>query len=99
MVWVLSTSQVLELSAEERQASREALKGLLNNIYQPIVIQQLLLLQNGPKKVSIYLQHYATCEFRDGTDASRYRVVLLMPILRFSRICGMPGILGIVYIK
>lgn len=75
MLWVLSTSQVLELSAEERQACREALKGLLRNIYQPIVIQQLLLLQNGPKKVSIYLQHYATCEFRDGTDARKYEEI------------------------
>ncbi|TWW76153.1 Transport and [Takifugu flavidus] len=65
--------KVLELSAEECQACREALKGLLRNIYQPIVIQQLLLLQNGPKKVSIYLQHYATCEFRDGTDARKYQ--------------------------
>lgn len=49
--------QDLELSAEERQACREALKRLLRNIYQPIVIQQLLLLQNGPRKVSLCLHH------------------------------------------
>uniref|UniRef100_H2RPL6 Transport and golgi organization 6 homolog (Drosophila) n=1 Tax=Takifugu rubripes TaxID=31033 RepID=H2RPL6_TAKRU len=45
-------SDAEKLSAEECQACREALKGLLRNIYQPIVIQQLLLLQNGPKKGS-----------------------------------------------
>lgn len=52
---VLSTPQVLELSAEECQTCREELKGLLRNIYQPVVFQQLLLLQNGPGKVSRHL--------------------------------------------
>lgn len=44
-------SQGLELSAEERRACKEALRRLLGNAYQPVVIQELLLLQNGPKQV------------------------------------------------
>lgn len=37
-----------ELSAEQRQMCREALKNLLEKVYQPIVIKELLILQ-GPK--------------------------------------------------
>ncbi|TMS05797.1 Transport and Golgi organization protein 6-like protein, partial [Larimichthys crocea] len=39
-----------ELSAEERQTCREALKNLLGKVYQPIVIKELLILQGGPKQ-------------------------------------------------
>ncbi|KAM9375964.1 transport and Golgi organization protein 6 homolog [Pholidichthys leucotaenia] len=38
------------LSAEERQACRQALKTLLGKVYQPIVIRELLILQGGPKQ-------------------------------------------------
>lgn len=44
--------QGLELSLEERQTCREALQGLLTNIYQPVVIKELLALQRGHSQVS-----------------------------------------------
>uniref|UniRef100_H3CNZ9 Transport and golgi organization 6 homolog (Drosophila) n=1 Tax=Tetraodon nigroviridis TaxID=99883 RepID=H3CNZ9_TETNG len=44
------TVESLELSAEERHTCREALRRLLANSYQPAVIQELLLLQNGPRQ-------------------------------------------------
>uniref|UniRef100_A0A3Q3JTX1 RNA polymerase II assembly factor Rtp1 C-terminal domain-containing protein n=1 Tax=Monopterus albus TaxID=43700 RepID=A0A3Q3JTX1_MONAL len=40
-----------ELSAEERQSCREAIKSLLGKVYQPVVIKELLILQGGPKQV------------------------------------------------
>lgn len=49
------TYQTLELSVEERQTCREALKSLLGKIYQPIVIKDLLILQRGPKQVMVWL--------------------------------------------
>lgn len=42
-----------ELSAEECLTCKEALKSLLGKVYQPIVIKELLILQGGPKQVSI----------------------------------------------
>ncbi|KAF0040863.1 hypothetical protein F2P81_006761 [Scophthalmus maximus] len=39
-----------ELSAEERRMCREALKSLLGKVYQPIVVQELLILQGGPRQ-------------------------------------------------
>lgn len=42
-----------ELSAEESQTCKKALKGILEKVYQPIVIKELLILQGGPKQVSI----------------------------------------------
>ncbi|XP_044048294.1 transport and Golgi organization protein 6 homolog isoform X2 [Siniperca chuatsi] len=39
-----------ELSAEECQNCKEALKSLLGKVYQPIVIKELLILQGGPKQ-------------------------------------------------
>ncbi len=45
--------KVQELSAEERQMCREALRNLLGKIFQPIVIKELLILQGGAKKVCI----------------------------------------------
>nr|XP_020480225.1 transport and Golgi organization protein 6 homolog [Monopterus albus] len=39
-----------ELSAEERQSCREAIKSLLGKVYQPVVIKELLILQGGPKQ-------------------------------------------------
>lgn len=53
----LCSAQAEELSAEERHTCREALKGLLGTIYQPIVIKELLILQNGSKKVSARLEY------------------------------------------
>lgn len=44
-----------ELSAEECQTSKEALKSLMGKVYQPIVIKELLILQGGPKQVNIIL--------------------------------------------
>ncbi|KAK5894013.1 hypothetical protein CesoFtcFv8_010750 [Champsocephalus esox] len=38
------------LSAEECEACKEALKKLLRQVYQPIVITELLILQGGPKQ-------------------------------------------------
>lgn len=40
-----------ELSAEERQTCKEALRSLMGKVYQPIVIKELLILQGGPKQV------------------------------------------------
>uniref|UniRef100_A0A4W6F2A2 Transport and golgi organization 6 homolog n=1 Tax=Lates calcarifer TaxID=8187 RepID=A0A4W6F2A2_LATCA len=39
-----------ELCAEERQSCREALRGLLGKVYQPIIIKELLILQGGSKQ-------------------------------------------------
>lgn len=39
------------LSADECQRCKEALRKLLENVYQPIVIKELLILQGGPKQV------------------------------------------------
>lgn len=69
----------MELSAEERQTCREALKGLLGTIYQPIVVKELLILQNGSKKVSACLEYCSTgwwprWQCRDGPD-DKYRGV------------------------
>lgn len=44
---------MLELSAEECQTCKEALKSLMGKVYQPIVIKELLILQGGPKQVNI----------------------------------------------
>ncbi|CAF96675.1 unnamed protein product [Tetraodon nigroviridis] len=49
----------LELSAEERHTCREALRRLLANSYQPAVIQELLLLQNGPRQVRIQVDPWS----------------------------------------
>lgn len=50
MCWV--SNQSLELSPEEVQACRDALGHLLTHTYQPVVIQELLALQNPPRPVS-----------------------------------------------
>ncbi|XP_068579627.1 transport and Golgi organization protein 6 homolog isoform X2 [Cebidichthys violaceus] len=39
-----------ELSAEECQTCKEALKSLLGKVYQPMIIKELLILQGGPKQ-------------------------------------------------
>ncbi|XP_068170043.1 transport and Golgi organization protein 6 homolog isoform X2 [Antennarius striatus] len=39
-----------ELTSEERQRYREALRSLLGKVYQPIIIKELLILQGGPKQ-------------------------------------------------
>lgn len=41
-----------ELSAEERQTCKEALKRLIGKVYQPVVIKELLILQGASKQVS-----------------------------------------------
>ncbi|KAM4573366.1 transport and Golgi organization protein 6 homolog isoform 2-T2 [Odontesthes bonariensis] len=38
------------LSADECRTCKEALRNLLNKVYQPIVIKELLILQGGPKQ-------------------------------------------------
>ncbi|KAM7002325.1 transport and Golgi organization protein 6 homolog [Tautogolabrus adspersus] len=40
--------KVQDLSAEEGQMCKKALKSLLGKVYQPIVIKELLILQGGP---------------------------------------------------
>ncbi|XP_063168843.1 transport and Golgi organization protein 6 homolog [Candoia aspera] len=40
------------LTEEEQSSCREALRGLLDRAYQPLVIRELLLLQGGPKRAS-----------------------------------------------
>ncbi|XP_004070206.1 transport and Golgi organization protein 6 homolog isoform X1 [Oryzias latipes] len=40
------------LRGDECQACQVALKGLLEKVYQPIVIKELLILQGGPKQVA-----------------------------------------------
>ncbi|XP_036962015.1 transport and Golgi organization protein 6 homolog isoform X2 [Acanthopagrus latus] len=44
------TKEQKDISAEERQTCREALKSLVGKVYQPIVIKELLILQGGPKQ-------------------------------------------------
>ncbi|KAM9808169.1 LOW QUALITY PROTEIN: transport and Golgi organization protein 6 homolog [Neosynchiropus ocellatus] len=39
------------LPPEDRLRCREALRGLLGQVYQPVVIKELLLLQGGPRQV------------------------------------------------
>uniref|UniRef100_A0A8D2JAF0 Transport and golgi organization 6 homolog n=1 Tax=Varanus komodoensis TaxID=61221 RepID=A0A8D2JAF0_VARKO len=39
------------LPEEERTRCKEALRGLLDRVYQPLVVRELLLLQGGPKQV------------------------------------------------
>uniref|UniRef100_A0A667ZYZ1 Transport and golgi organization 6 homolog n=1 Tax=Myripristis murdjan TaxID=586833 RepID=A0A667ZYZ1_9TELE len=62
-----------ELNLEERKSCREALKGLLGKVYQPIVVKELLILQGGPKQVS-------------GSSSSRAALGSAPPWLR--RLCG-----------
>ncbi|XP_072242834.1 transport and Golgi organization protein 6 homolog [Leuresthes tenuis] len=38
------------LSADECRTCKEALRNLLNKVYQPIVVKELLILQGGPKQ-------------------------------------------------
>uniref|UniRef100_A0A7N8YC88 Transport and golgi organization 6 homolog (Drosophila) n=1 Tax=Mastacembelus armatus TaxID=205130 RepID=A0A7N8YC88_9TELE len=45
------TEEEKELSAQERQTCKEALKNLFGKVYQPIIIKELLILQGGPKQV------------------------------------------------
>ncbi|XP_029139068.1 transport and Golgi organization protein 6 homolog [Protobothrops mucrosquamatus] len=40
------------LTEEERSSCKEALQGLLDKVYQPLVVRELLLLQGGPKRAS-----------------------------------------------
>lgn len=47
------TLSMQALSAEECEACKEALKKLLRQVYQPIVITELLILQGGPKQVGM----------------------------------------------
>ncbi|XP_074534712.1 transport and Golgi organization protein 6 homolog [Halichoeres trimaculatus] len=42
--------KIQDLSTEERLKCKEALRGLLGKVYQPIVIKELLILQGGPKQ-------------------------------------------------
>lgn len=39
------------LSEAERAESREALQHILDRVYQPLAVQELLILQGGPKQV------------------------------------------------
>ncbi|XP_039988491.1 transport and Golgi organization protein 6 homolog isoform X2 [Xiphias gladius] len=43
------TEEEKELSAEDCQTCKKALKSLLGKVYQPVVIKELLILQGGPK--------------------------------------------------
>ncbi|XP_034282579.1 transport and Golgi organization protein 6 homolog isoform X1 [Pantherophis guttatus] len=40
------------LTEEEQSSCKEALQGLLDKVYQPLVVRELLLLQGGPKRAS-----------------------------------------------
>uniref|UniRef100_A0A8C6XSP8 Transport and golgi organization 6 homolog n=1 Tax=Naja naja TaxID=35670 RepID=A0A8C6XSP8_NAJNA len=44
--------QVSGLTEEEQSSCKEALQGLLDKVYQPLVVRELLLLQGGPKQAS-----------------------------------------------
>nr|XP_028595718.1 transport and Golgi organization protein 6 homolog isoform X3 [Podarcis muralis] len=46
------SEEQMGLTEEERSSCREALQGLLNRVYQPLVVRELLLLQGGPKQGS-----------------------------------------------
>ncbi|XP_053305344.1 transport and Golgi organization protein 6 homolog [Spea bombifrons] len=46
-----NTSEKLkELTESERVRCKEALRGLLDQVYQPLVVRELLILQGGPKQ-------------------------------------------------
>ncbi|XP_029909812.1 transport and Golgi organization protein 6 homolog [Myripristis murdjan] len=64
-----------ELNLEERKSCREALKGLLGKVYQPIVVKELLILQGGPKQSGAA-----------GSSSSRAALGSAPPWLR--RLCG-----------
>ncbi|XP_062997035.1 transport and Golgi organization protein 6 homolog [Elgaria multicarinata webbii] len=63
------------LTEEERAGCKEALRGLLGRVYQPLVVRELLLLQGGPKQGSR----------SSGQDGER-RLALAPAWLR--RLCG-----------
>uniref|UniRef100_A0A3B3RHF4 Transport and golgi organization 6 homolog n=1 Tax=Paramormyrops kingsleyae TaxID=1676925 RepID=A0A3B3RHF4_9TELE len=71
---LITTSVTLHcgITLEERLACRKALQNLLQKVYQPIVIKELLILQGGPKQV----------QRRDGRTA----LAQAPPWLR--RLCG-----------
>lgn len=46
-MYALSLTQVL--TVEERKDCKQALQSLLQRVYQPIVVKELLVLQGGPK--------------------------------------------------
>ncbi|XP_044283546.1 transport and Golgi organization protein 6 homolog isoform X1 [Varanus komodoensis] len=48
------------LPEEERTRCKEALRGLLDRVYQPLVVRELLLLQGGPKQ--------GACSNRRGSE-------------------------------
>uniref|UniRef100_A0A8P4KHJ4 Transport and golgi organization 6 homolog n=1 Tax=Dicentrarchus labrax TaxID=13489 RepID=A0A8P4KHJ4_DICLA len=68
-----------ELSAEERQTCREALKSLLGKVYQPIVIKELLILQGGPKQ---------SAAVRSSSGPSSSRAALGSAPAWLRRLCG-----------
>ncbi|XP_066493366.1 transport and Golgi organization protein 6 homolog [Tiliqua scincoides] len=45
-----SQKELMGLAEEERSGCREALRGLLDRVYQPLAVQELLLLQGGSKQ-------------------------------------------------
>ncbi|XP_033012960.1 transport and Golgi organization protein 6 homolog isoform X3 [Lacerta agilis] len=46
------SEEQMGLTEEERSSCRKALQGLLDRVYQPLVVRELLLLQGGPKQGS-----------------------------------------------
>nr|XP_056718461.1 transport and Golgi organization protein 6 homolog [Euleptes europaea] len=44
--------ELMGLTEEERARCRDALQGLLDRVYQPLVVRELLILQGGPKQGS-----------------------------------------------
>ncbi|XP_035521425.1 transport and Golgi organization protein 6 homolog [Morone saxatilis] len=68
-----------ELSAEERQTCKEALKSLLEKVYQPIVIKELLILQGGPKQPAAV---------RSSSGPSSSRAALGSAPAWLRRLCG-----------
>ncbi|MBN3276573.1 TNG6 protein, partial [Polyodon spathula] len=63
------------LSVEERAGCKKALQSLLDKVYQPIIIRELLILQGGPKQVKA-----------SAGSGSRQPLAQAPPWLR--RLCG-----------
>ncbi|XP_042336576.1 transport and Golgi organization protein 6 homolog [Sceloporus undulatus] len=53
--------ELMGLTEEERNSCREALRGLLDRVYQPLVVRELLILQGGSRQGSHSREHDREC--------------------------------------
>ncbi|XP_007670709.2 transport and Golgi organization protein 6 homolog isoform X2 [Ornithorhynchus anatinus] len=70
-----SSEELKDLNGEERDRAREAMRSVLDRVYQPLVVRELLVLQGGPQQSS-------KCS-RDGTRQTFPRAPAWL-----RRLCG-----------